>query len=422
MGMKYRVIDGLFLDVSESWNFRRFIESEMQSSPKRFTARLNYNSRIFESDFYTILSMQYQRDSGISENRISFTGEELMAAEGELRYIPGNNFEVYVRGRFSEIDGVEDGTLDRQETSVFAGATYLFDTGIRFEFLGRIRGRVFRDADGDGHFTPGTDVPYHHVLVKLGAKKAYTDLDGVFLFDHVTPENQKIELDMSRFPKGSVLTTPNPQEVIVRQMQTSEILFGVTTRTLLSGFIFNDLDGDHIYTEKIDEGLGNVRVFLTGIHDAISNRVGFYTVKNLIPGSYTIKIDGKTFPGGILPSFPKGIDIEIKEGGAYRQNIPMYALRAIMGNVFIDADGNGQKDPGEPGAEGILIECQGNTVSTDKEGAFIFRNLRSGDAVVRVVEGSIPANLSFKGPAEKVLTLPKEATTERGMDFPLMKR
>ena len=52
--------------------------------------------------------------------------------------------------------------------------------------------------------------------------------------------------------------------------------------------------------------------------------------------------------------------------------------------VFIDSDGDGQQDPGEPGIAGVivdLLDAAGNiiaTTTTDANGNYLFENVPSG--------------------------------------------
>lgn len=50
----------------------------------------------------------------------------------------------------------------------------------------------------------------------------------------------------------------------------------------------------------------------------------------------------------------------------------------IAGLVYLDLNGSGKRDPGDPLLEGISISNDGRRTNTDQDGIFIFENLRSG--------------------------------------------
>ena len=58
---------------------------------------------------------------------------------------------------------------------------------------------------------------------------------------------------------------------------------------------------------------------------------------------------------------------------------------AVTGNVFVDQNGNGLRDPGEPGLGGVMVSDQVQVVQTDADGGF-----RLDGAANRVVYASVP--------------------------------
>ena len=50
----------------------------------------------------------------------------------------------------------------------------------------------------------------------------------------------------------------------------------------------------------------------------------------------------------------------------------------ICGFVFLDLDGNGKKDPGEPGIKDIVVRLGYKTITTKEDGSFVFGSLESG--------------------------------------------
>jgi len=78
-------------------------------------------------------------------------------------------------------------------------------------------------------------------------------------------------------------------------------------------------------------------------------------------------------------------------------NWPM-ETRAAIGKVWIDNDGDGVQDPGEPGVAGIDIWSGNGVVATsDADGKFSFVNLRAGQHSFRLDQSTVPMNTNITG-------------------------
>ena len=72
--------------------------------------------------------------------------------------------------------------------------------------------------------------------------------------------------------------------------------------------------------------------------------------------------------------------------------VPTGALRsALRGVVYEDRNGNGERDPGEPGIAGVVVRRGGESVVTGRDGEFTFRSRE--EAPVRIDETSLPFGL-----------------------------
>ncbi len=70
------------------------------------------------------------------------------------------------------------------------------------------------------------------------------------------------------------------------------------------------------------------------------------------------------------------------------------ATTDLAGTVFVDRNGNGVRDPGEPGVAGAAVSDQVDVVTTDRNGVFRIADSR-GFGVVFV---SVPAGYRSVGP------------------------
>ncbi len=82
----------------------------------------------------------------------------------------------------------------------------------------------------------------------------------------------------------------------------------------------------------------------------------------------------------------------------------------IAGLVFLDLNGNGIYDPGEPLLENIPLVSGGISRSTDKNGRFLFENLLPGIYEVKFDETTLPADYS-------IVTSPKVVELRENENF-----
>lgn len=66
--------------------------------------------------------------------------------------------------------------------------------------------------------------------------------------------------------------------------------------------------------------------------------------------------------------------------------------RLVVGKVWLDRDADGRQDPGEEGVAAVDVWSEdGQVVTTDREGRFSFRDLRTGTHVLRLDTVALPA-------------------------------
>ncbi len=97
--------------------------------------------------------------------------------------------------------------------------------------------------------------------------------------------------------------------------------------------------------------------------------------------------------------------------------------RVAIGKVWIDLNDNGGQDPGEPGLPGADIWTDdGEIASSDSDGKFSFRNLRSGRHAFRLDPATIPAGYRLAGSSasEDLITLDADGWTTPRVNFRLV--
>ena len=193
-----------------------------------------------------------------------------------------------------------------------------------------------------------------------------------------------------------------------------------------------------------EPGLAGVRVILKdAVGSVVSNRItdeqGGYMFDRLEPGRYTVEIDESTLPAGVKQTdnpvlggadlgnqtSPYSVDLSPGEvnitadfGFVYGDPDGNQGPGALGDKVWIDSNGNGRQDVGEPGLGGVeltlytdtsgdgviepgvdtafitAIDAQGNSGSgsttTKADGSYIFSDLPADNYVVVVNPATLP--------------------------------
>lgn len=115
-------------------------------------------------------------------------------------------------------------------------------------------------------------------------------------------------------------------------------------------------------------------------------RAGFHAP---LPGSLALTVDAEHNPLFVSAS-ANGWNLAIKL--EYTTVMPLLGLRGTArGNVYEDRNGNGRREPGEPGLAGVLVRRGNESVVTDRAGRYRF--LTRADEPARLDEGSLPFGL-----------------------------
>jgi hypothetical protein len=191
----------------------------------------------------------------------------------------------------------------------------------------------------------------------------------------------------------------------------------------ISGMKFNDLNGDGIQ-ERGEPALAGVTVFLD-LHDdgtldpgdpsTTTDANGDYTFANLAPGTYRVR---EAAQAELMQTTPNPADITLGSGqDVTGVNFGDFRLISISGSKFNDLNGNGVRDPGEPGLAGITVFLDTNNngildpgerfTTTDANGNFTFANV--GPGTYRVREAQQPGLL-------QITPVPAPITTSSGQN------
>ena len=302
------------------------------------------------------------------------------------------------------------------------------DFGYRVPARGSIGNRVWLDTDGDGA-QQGGEPGVQGVTVTITGPNGFTATrttgpDGLYTFPDLPAGSYTVCVGAANLTAGAALagttpsgdldgtTTPNCAVVTLAEGQDrTDADFGYAPpRFTLGDRVWNDLDGDG--QQDADEpGLVGVTVTLRTaggqtVGTATTGANGAYSFTGLLAGSYTACVTGG-LPAGMVQTFdldglgtancatasvgPSRTDVDF----GYRVPPAPPATGQIGNYTWIDANGNGRQDVGEPALGGVRLTLGGSATGTQTStsaGAYLFTGLPAGTFSV---SATAPAGFVF---------------------------
>ncbi|HKP88982.1 MAG TPA: SdrD B-like domain-containing protein [Thermoleophilaceae bacterium] len=297
-----------------------------------------------------------------------------------------------------------------------------------------ISGASFEDLNADGDRDAGEPgVASRTIVLDPGTPgdptddvTTLTDGTGAYGFADLVPG---VDYRVSQQnPAGWTCTTPSGCEYTVPTVSGDPPAtgrdFGAYRTATVSGSTFEDLnaDGDRDAGEPATSG----RTVHLGGRSATTDSNGDYSFEDLDPGSYTVTVDE---PSGWTCSAPAGCShsVTVVSGGnAGGRDFGDYRKVGVAGTSYEDVDGDGSRDPGEPGNDGRTIKLDPGTpgdsgddltATTDPSGDYTFDDLLPG-VTYRSYEPAVGGwTCSTAGGCEHSLTPESGDGTAGGNDF-----
>jgi uncharacterized repeat protein (TIGR01451 family) len=256
---------------------------------------------------------------------------------------------------------------------------------------------VYIDADNDNLFDQGVE------------RFAITDVTGFYEISNLAAGTYAVRVEISTLPQGSsqtydldgVVTSHEVARTLSVSENATDVDFGYRANAAFGDFVWNDIDADGIQ-DGGESGISGVRIYAdingNGVFDsaaepaALTDSSGAYTIGNLVPGTYTARVDVSTLPPGVVQTFDAVGTLDhaatfFVSANQSRADIDFgYTQHVTIGDlVWNDLDADGQKDPGEPGLGGVSVtayNASNDTVAatavTDSNGAYTFGGLLPG--------------------------------------------
>lgn len=277
---------------------------------------------------------------------------------------------------------------------------------------GSIAGTVFTDDDSDGVFDQGeqgiagvvvfVDLDNDGVLDAGEQKTATTGPDGAYLLADVAAGTHDID---ALLPTGAVRTTAALDSVVVASNQ--DVVgknIGSYRVATITGKVFSDLDGDGLQDPEETTGVASATVFLDadgddqrdiGETNVATNSEGEFAFANVAPGSHKVRLD--TGGSGAVQTSPLladvtvpsdqtvsglliGLDVLGQIQGMIYEDVNGNGIKdsadtaGLVATVYLDADHDGLKDPGE------------RTARSSSSGVYTFSQVPAGTYDVDVID------------------------------------
>lgn len=159
----------------------------------------------------------------------------------------------------------------------------------------------------------------------------------------------------------------------------------------VTGFVYNDVNGDGVYTEGIDTPAENVTVVVTDqygtLHTVTTGSDGYYTATEIPSGMVTVDLLNP--PPGTQTQGGDPTQVQVYAGlVTFEENNGFSSLSSLSGRLWVDEDSNGLVDAGEPGIANVMVTATLGSMTyttwTDSDGNYAFPSLPAGDYSVTV--------------------------------------
>ena len=305
--------------------------------------------------------------------------------------------------------------LEEEQKTIPPAIQYLLFSG-----RGSIGGFVWDDLNGNGVFDIGEPgLQGLTVFVDIDENGAQsirepfdeTDSGGNYDISHLKPGMHNIYVAPISFPTGYGFTTTHPLTISLERSQfIKDADFGIQNQSgAISGYVFNDSNQNSVQ-DVGEDGIGGAFLYwdLNGNDEydpgepmgVTEQNSGYYSITNLAAGTHKLHLIKSTLAEEYYQNTVSGqnpIEFALSTGDQLTVNFGYVRKVTITGfilsseqveawgyvTVFIDLNGNGVYDEGEPTAE------------TDENGMFIFTDLPPGTYTILIKQSEIPSGYNL---------------------------
>lgn len=205
-----------------------------------------------------------------------------------------------------------------------------------------------------------------------------------------------------RLQWGQPPVAPPGQAVAAAPADLSNLVF-------LAGRVFVDNNGNGRFDQG-EEGVSGAVVTIDDRTKVKTDAQGRYELQVVGAGRHVVALEIGSIPLelGLGPGVAGRRTVELQAGR--EGNVVDFALVrlcSLSGLLFLDGNGNGRPDPGEPGLGGVFLQLVGTPFSTFTagDGSFALYDVYPGQWQLRVEPGTLPETADQSQPVEVKVNL-----------------
>ena len=309
-------------------------------------------------------------------------------------------------------------------TLLLAAGTNRTDVDFGYRGTTSVGDRVWYDLNANGVQESG-ETGINGVTVQLldsgGNVVATTTTsgDGNYAFNDLVAGTYTVRIVASSLPAGLVETYDldgtgtqhTATFTLAAGTSRTDVDFGYRGTASIGDRVWNDANGNGVQ-DSGETGINGVTVDLLDSHGTViatttTSGDGNYSFRNLLAGTYTVRVNSSTLPAGMTPTFdvdgtgtPNTATVTLT-GGQARTDVDFgyrsQANGSIGDRVWYDLNANGVQDSGETGINGVTVQLYNSsnvliaTTVTSGDGNYTFTGLAAGTYTVKVVSSTLPA-------------------------------
>ena len=360
----------------------------------------------------------YLKNIVITDIDLGITREDMTLISGTEPLAPGASMYFYYT---TKIDGDLLNTAAAEGTPCSPDGTVLSeisnpsdDDTAQVRALASVGDRVWNDLNANGledSGEPGTaNVKVTLTLEDHSTLVAYTDADGKYVFSNLIPGTYSVAIDESTLPgnaRQSFEQDGTYNGVVYVVLHDGSIVtnidFGYYIPASVGDRIWDDTNGDGVQ-DPGEPGMPDVKVTLT-LPDGttivkITDANGNYQFTDLIPGTYTIRVDTTTLPANSHPSYEAdgstngSVTVTLISNDQITNVDFGYYVGASVGDyVWIDTNRDGIHQDTEKGLADVTVKLYSSGIlvgetKTDASGHYMFSDLNPGKYYVTFIKPS----------------------------------
>jgi len=167
-------------------------------------------------------------------------------------------------------------------------------------------------------------------------------------------------------------------------------------KSQITGKVYID-ENMNARNEDSEEGVAGVVLTLSDGRTTTSNKYGIYKFEGLLPGSYSMELKSPDNSVELIDESAKNIDMQANQRRML--NFAVARSQKISGYVYMDENGNGQKDDLELVFPDVRISAgEDNATKTDREGYYEFSGtMLNRNAVLQIDITTLPEGFRLAG-------------------------